>query len=72
MNFTEIRKALNPAYRKHKPLRKEVNAFIENLDECLKTIKYGDEQNESEEHLKEPIRSFLKKTFYQDHLINTK
>ena len=72
MNFSEVRRALNPAYRKHKPLRKDVSNFVEQLQDCLKTIIYSDRQNESEEHLKEPIKKFFKNTFYQDNLINTK
>lgn len=72
MNKVNIKKALSPAYRKHKPLRKEVNSFIMELQECLDTIKLIDEKNESEEHLKEPIKIFLKNTFYKDNLINTK
>ena len=45
------RKALNPAYRKHKPLRKDVDAFTDELLNCLKAVKEIDKQNESEEHI---------------------
>jgi adenine-specific DNA-methyltransferase len=72
MNKLNTRKALNPAYRKHKPLRKEVNNFIEELKLCLEAIKISDENNESEEHLKEPIKNFFQNTFYSNNLINTK
>ena len=53
MSKLNTRKALNPAYRKHKPLRKEVNNFIEELKLCIEANKLSDENNESEEHLKE-------------------
>ena len=72
MKKLNTRKALNPAYRKHKPLRKEVNHFITELKQCLAAIKLSDENNESEEHIKEPIRNFFHNTFYKDNLINTK
>jgi len=72
MKKINTRKALNPAYRKHKPLRKDVNQFVEQLKECIDVIKHIDNVNESEEHLKEPIKNFLQKTFYKENLINTK
>nr|WP_315198222.1 TaqI-like C-terminal specificity domain-containing protein [uncultured Flavobacterium sp.] len=65
-------KALNPAYRKHKPLPNEVLSFIEQLKECITTIKLSDNNNESEEHIKEPIKKFFQSTFYHENLINTK
>ncbi len=72
MNRINTRKALNPAYRKHKPLRKDVNSFTDELICCLKTIKDIDIANESEEHIKEPIKTFFSNTFYKDNYINTK
>ena len=69
MNRLKTRKALNPAYRMHSPKRWEVNKFKESLLNCLKTIKEIDKVNESEEHLKEPIKKFFQETFYKDHLI---
>ncbi|WP_321375627.1 Eco57I restriction-modification methylase domain-containing protein [uncultured Draconibacterium sp.] len=72
MTKLNTRKALNPAYRKHKPLRKDVNSFIDELLSCLKEIKEIDIKNESEEHIKEPIKTFFKNTFYEDNYINTK
>ena len=72
MNKTNTRKALNPAYRKHKPLRKDVNSFTDELLKCLVTIKSSEERDEHEEHYKEPITSFFKNTFYKDNYINTK
>lgn len=65
MNKIKIRKALNPAYRKHKPLRKEVNGFVEQLKQCLRAKKLGDELEQHEEHLKEPIKNFLQSAFYK-------
>ncbi len=72
MNKINTRKALNPAYRKHKPLRKDVNAFTDELVVCLKSIKEIDQAGESEEHIKAPITTFFKNTFYKDNYINTK
>ncbi|RLD83039.1 MAG: restriction endonuclease, partial [Bacteroidetes bacterium] len=72
MNRIKTRKALSPAYRKHKPLRKDVNSFTDELLKCLKTVKLIDQQAESEEHLKEPIKTFFQNTFYKDNYINTK
>ena len=66
------RKALNPAYRKHKVLRKDINAFTEQLTTCLNAVKLIDEKGESEEHIKQPIQEFLKNTFYSENYINTK
>lgn len=67
-----IVKALNPAYRQFKPIRKEVENFKSELLACLESIEISDSRNESEEHLKEPIKKFLTNTFYQKNLINTK
>lgn len=72
MNKISTRKALNPAYRKHKPLRKDITSFVEHLKVCIDAIKISDERGEHEEHLKEPIKNFLQKTFYSEYLINTK
>lgn len=72
MNKISTRKALNPAYRKHKPLRKDITSFVEHLKVCIEAIKISDERGEHEEHLKEPIKNFLQKTFYSEYLINTK
>jgi len=72
MSELPIAKALNPAYRKFKPLRKDVEAFWKELTNCIDAIELSDKNNESEEHIKEPIRHFLKSTFYGNNLINTK
>lgn len=72
MNISQLKKSLNPSYRKHNPVKEEINNFIRHLHLCIDTIKFSDEQNESEEHIKEPIRNFLKNSFYKDNLINTR
>ena len=67
-----INKTLNPAYRKFKPLRNDIEKFKEELLKCIEAIDISDKKNESEEHLKEPIKRFFQNTFYQKNLINTK
>lgn len=68
----KLPKALNPSYRKHKPVRSEVSHFLDALKECVEAVVLSDNKGESEEHLKEPLKKFFQNTFYQDHLINTK
>jgi len=72
MNKINTRKALNPAYRKHKPLRKEVQHFTFQLKECINAVKLSDDNGESEEHIKSHFTAFFKTTFYQENYINTK
>jgi len=72
MNRLSTRKALNPAYRKHKPLRKEVNNFIDELQACIKAVRQSDDSGEHEEHIKAHFKDFFKNTFYNDNYINTK
>ncbi len=72
MKKMNTRTALNPAYRKHKPLRKEVTNFISELQNCITAVKLSDTNNESEEHIKHHFISFLKNTFYTNNYINTK
>ena len=72
MKKISTRKALSPAYRKHKPLRNEVNAFIEKLKECIEAVKLSDEKGESEEHIKSHFKEFFTNTFYKENYINTK
>ena len=72
MNKTNTRKALNPAYRKHKPLRKEVTNFIVQLQSCIDAVKLSDDNGESEEHTKSHFTTFFKSTFYANNYINTK
>ncbi len=72
MNKTNTRKALNPAYRKHKPLRKDVTNFVNQLQNCIKEVKLSDDNGESEEHIKSHFKDFFSATFYKDNYINTK
>lgn len=72
MSKINTRKALNPAYRKHKPLRNDVTTFIQNLKNCIEAVKLSDENGESEEHIKSHFKDFFTNTFYKDNYINTK
>ncbi len=72
MNKINTRKALNPAYRKHKPLRKDVTNFTTQLQNCIDAVKLSDSKGESEEHIKSHFTSFFQSTFYKDNYINTK
>jgi adenine-specific DNA-methyltransferase len=72
MNKEQIlqpRKALNKAYLKVKPTRKEIEKFKENLIELIDTSN----KEESEEYHKNLVSAFLKKTYYDPKFfINTK
>ncbi|WP_228394797.1 DUF7149 domain-containing protein, partial [Chryseobacterium arthrosphaerae] len=59
INKLEPQKALNPAYKKFKPLRGDIDDFSTKLQECINAINLVDSRNESEEHLKSPISRFL-------------
>ena len=72
MNKINTRKALNPAYRKHKPLRKDVANFIVQLQDCINAVKLSDDNGEFEEHIKSHFTTFFNSTFYADNYINTK
>lgn len=72
MNKINTRKALNPAFRKHKPLRKEVSNFITQLQTCIDAVKISDDNGESEEHIKSHFITFFNTTFYEKNYINTK
>ena len=62
-------KSLNKAYRKVKPVRKDIDAFKVNLIALLDNVK----PSESEEFHKNLIIDFLKKTYYDpDHYVNTR
>lgn len=63
------------AFLKQKPLRGEIDMFKGNLIELLDKINLLDKQqrSESEEHLKNNLRDFLRDTYYKDgYAINTK
>ena len=71
-NQIAIQKALNPAYKKFKPSRQDIDNFVDKLEQCMENIKIVDDRNESEEHLKSPIKRFFEQTFYSKYEINTK
>ena len=67
-------KTLKP-FLKQKPLRSEIDLFKSNLIALLDKINIVENQptDESEEHLKNNIRDFLRDTYYKDtNAINTK
>ena len=60
MNKINTRKALNPAYRKHKPSREDVANFIIQLQDCINAVKLSDDNGEYEEHIKSHFTTFFK------------
>ncbi|MDY7003328.1 MAG: TaqI-like C-terminal specificity domain-containing protein [Cyanobacteriota bacterium] len=69
MNSISPRKALNKAYLKVKPSRKDIEKFQDNLQSLLEQIN----EAESEEFHKNLISQFLQDTYYKpNHFINTK
>lgn len=77
MNTRELnpKLALNKAFLKIKPNRTEIELFKSNLITLLDKLKTVEDRpkDESEEHLKNDIRDFLRDTFYKDtNAINTK
>ncbi|HMT74193.1 MAG TPA: TaqI-like C-terminal specificity domain-containing protein [Chitinophagaceae bacterium] len=69
------RKALNKAFLKVKPNRAEIESFKTNLIQLLDKIKIVEQRpkDESEEHLKNDIRDFLRDTYFREtNAINTK
>lgn len=63
------RQTLNPAYRRQRPGRTEINLFKANLLTLLDKI----DESESEEHLKNQVRDFLRDTYYKEtNEVNTK
>src|SRR4051794_31020814 len=76
MNLTtQLPKKALKALLKQKPLRSEIDLFKLNLTALLDKISVIENRpkDESEEHLKNDIRDFLRDTYYRDnHAINTK
>lgn len=71
MNLHKLspRQALNNAFLKVKPNRKEKESFKENMLTLIKAI----DEEESEEFHKNLISDFLKDTYFKEaHFINTK
>ena len=66
---TPVQLSLNPAFRKLKPNREEIELFKHELIQLLDRIK----ENESEEYHKNLVIDFLNSTYYKNnHYINTK
>ena len=63
------KQTLNPAFRRHRPSRTEINLFKNNLETFIEKV----DETESEEHLKNIIRDFLLDTYYKGiNEVNTK
>ncbi|MFW6369786.1 MAG: DUF7149 domain-containing protein, partial [Bacteroidota bacterium] len=60
--------SLNKTFRKEKVKREDFDCFKRELKRLIERIN----EEESEEHLKTPLRDFLKATFYKQYEINTK
>ena len=68
-NIKSPRQALNPAFLKQKPERKEIDLFKKEFVTLLDRMN----PNESEEFHKNIIKDFLNAVYYRDkHYINTK
>ncbi len=74
LSIQSPKQALKP-FLKQKPLRSGIDAFKTNLISLLDKIKVIEQlpKDETEEHLKNDIRDFLRDTYYKDtNTINTK
>lgn len=72
---TQTPKKALKAFLKQKPLRSEIDSFKSNLIALLDKISVIEKRpkDESEEHLKNDLRDFLRDTYYRDtNAINTK
>jgi len=72
---TQTPKKALKAFLKQKPLRMEIDVFKTNLTALLDKISIIEKRpkDESEEHLKNDLRDFLRDTYYRDtNAINTK
>ncbi|MDR0683429.1 MAG: Eco57I restriction-modification methylase domain-containing protein, partial [Dysgonamonadaceae bacterium] len=68
-NIKSTKQALNPAFLKQKPERKEIDLFKKEFIDLLDRINL----KESEEYHKNLIKDFLNSVYYKDkHYINTK
>jgi type II restriction/modification system DNA methylase subunit YeeA len=72
MKIMNLSKALSQSLRKHKILRKDINLFKESLVSYFENIAIAQENKEHEENFKNYIAEFLKKSLFQEQLINTK
>ena len=63
------KQTLNPAFRRQRPGRTEIDLFKQNLRTLLSKI----DESESEEHVKNQLRDFLRDTYYKEtNEVNTK
>ncbi len=63
------RQTINPAFRRQRPSRTEIDLFKANLLTLLDKI----DETESEEHVKNQVRDFLRDTYYKEtNEVNTK
>ena len=67
LNNLTLKKSVNKAYLKIKPVRKDFEKFKDQLLKLLSLIN----KKESEEHNKNFVRDFLINTFYSDKYVNT-
>jgi len=63
-----LTRVLNKTFRKEHVAREIFDIFVSELNTLLSKV----DENESEEHLKYPLRDFFKKTSFADFEINTK
>ena len=68
LNLIPLKRSINKAYLRVKPVREDLENFKDQLFKLLSQIN----EKESEEHNKNLIRGFLNNTFYQDKYVNTK
>jgi len=68
LNLIPLKKSINKAYLKVKPVREDFENFKDQLFKFISLIN----DTESEEHNKNFIRDFLVNTFYSDKYVNTK
>jgi hypothetical protein len=66
INYSDTKKSIKSL--KQKPLRSEINVFKSNLINLLDKISLIEKRpkDESEEHLKNDLRDFLRETYYRD------
>ena len=67
LNLIPLKKSINKAYLKIKPVREDFEKFRKELQKLLSVIN----EKESEEHNKNLIRDFFNNTFYSDNYVNT-
>ncbi|MDO8550949.1 MAG: hypothetical protein Q7S39_12480, partial [Ignavibacteria bacterium] len=68
LNLISLKKSINKAYLKIKPIREDFQNFKNELQKFFSLIN----DKESEEHNKNFVRDFLINTFYSEKSVNTK